>query len=199
LIVIWGSNSITSNVHFWRCAQEAKRHGAKLICIDPRHSETAEKCHVHVPIKPGTDAALAFAIMRELVVNNWLDQDYIEKYTLGWDALRERAMTWTLERAAEVCGIDEDLIRSLGQRLGHHPQSCHSFELWHATCERRRQCSACCRLFASLNRRMARQSRGHVAEQLQQFHSQQKRFASIRFAWRSAPSFAQHGHHWQRL
>ena len=123
LIVIWGSNSITSNVHFWRCAQEAKRHGAKLICIDPRHSETAEKCHVHVPIKPGTDAALAFAIMRELVVNNWLDQDYIEKYTLGWDALRERAMTWTLERAAEVCGVDEDLIRSLAKDWGTTPKA----------------------------------------------------------------------------
>jgi anaerobic selenocysteine-containing dehydrogenase len=118
LIVIWGSNSITSNIHFWRRAQEAKRNGAKLICIDPRHSETAEKCHVHLAIQPGTDAALAFAIMRELVVNDWLDHDYIEKYTLGWDALRERAMTWTLSRAAEVCGIDESLIRELAKDWG---------------------------------------------------------------------------------
>ena len=123
LIVIWGSNSITSNVHFWRRAQEAKRLGAKLICIDPRHSETAEKCHVHLPIKPGTDAALAFAIMRELVVNQWLDQDYIDKYTLGWDALRERAMTWTLARAAEVCGVDEELIRSLAKDWGTTPKA----------------------------------------------------------------------------
>ena len=118
LIVIWGSNSITSNIHFWRRAQEAKRNGAKLICIDPRHSETAEKCHVHLAIQPGTDAALAFAIMRELVVHDWLDHDYIEKYTLGWDALRERAMTWTLSRAAEVCGIDESLIRELAKDWG---------------------------------------------------------------------------------
>jgi anaerobic selenocysteine-containing dehydrogenase len=118
LIVIWGSNSITSNIHFWRRAQEAKRNGAKLICIDPRHSETAEKCHVHLAIQPGTDAALAFAIMRELVVNDWLDHDYIEKYTLGWDALRERAMTWTLSHAAEVCGIDESLIRELAKDWG---------------------------------------------------------------------------------
>jgi anaerobic selenocysteine-containing dehydrogenase len=123
LIVIWGSNSITSNVHFWRRAQEAKRLGAKLICIDPRHSETAEKCHVHLPIRPGTDAALAFAIMRELVVNDWLDHDYIEKYTLGWDALRERVMTWTLERAAEVCGIEADLIRALAKDWGTTPKA----------------------------------------------------------------------------
>ena len=118
LIVIWGSNSITSNIHFWRRAQEAKRNGAKLICIDPRHSETAEKCHVHLAIQPGTDAALALAVMRELVVNDWLDDDYIEKYTLGWDALRERAMTWTLSRAAEVCGIDESLIQELAKDWG---------------------------------------------------------------------------------
>jgi len=118
LIVIWGSNSITSNIHFWRRAQEAKRNGAKLICIDPRHSETAEKCHVHLAIQPGTDAALALAVMRELVVNDWLDHDYIEKYTLGWDALRERAMTWTLSRAAEVCGIDESLIGELAKDWG---------------------------------------------------------------------------------
>ena len=123
LIVIWGSNSITSNIHFWRLAQEAKRNGAKLICIDPRQSETAEKCHVHLPIKPGTDAALALAIMRELVLNNWLDHDYIEKYTVGWDALRERAMAWTLERAAEICGIDAELIRSLAKDWGTTPQA----------------------------------------------------------------------------
>ncbi|MFY8014710.1 MAG: molybdopterin-containing oxidoreductase family protein, partial [Limnohabitans sp.] len=123
LIVIWGSNSITSNIHFWRLAQDAKRNGAKLICIDPRQSETAEKCHVHLPIKPGTDAALAFAIMRELVVNDWLDHDYIEKYTVGWEALRERAMTWTLERAAEVCGIDAEQIRSLAKDWGTTPQA----------------------------------------------------------------------------
>ena len=123
LSVIWGSNSISSNVHFWRRAQEAKRQGAKLICIDPRHSETAEKCHVHLPIKPGTDAALALAIMRELVVNNWLDADYIEQYTLGWDALRERAMTWTLERAAEVCGIEAEQIRALAKDWGTTPKA----------------------------------------------------------------------------
>jgi anaerobic selenocysteine-containing dehydrogenase len=56
LIVIWGSNSITSNLHFWRLAQEAKRNGARLVCIDPRRTETAEKCHDHLQILPGTDA-----------------------------------------------------------------------------------------------------------------------------------------------
>jgi anaerobic selenocysteine-containing dehydrogenase len=118
LIVIWGSNSITSNLHFWRLAQEAKRRGAKLICIDPRRSETAEKCHEHIALRPGTDAALALAVMHELIVNDWLDHDYIARHTLGWDALRERAMRWTPERAAEICGIAAARIRSLARDYG---------------------------------------------------------------------------------
>ena len=118
LILIWGSNSIASNLHFWRHAQEAKRNGAKLICIDPRRSETADKCHVHIALLPGTDAALAFGIMHELVRNDWLDHDYIERHTLGWDALRARAMLWPPERVAEVCGIDAQQVRDLARDYG---------------------------------------------------------------------------------
>ena len=115
LIIIWGSNSIGSNLHFWRIAQEAKRNGAKLICIDPRKSETAEKCHEHIALRPGTDAALALALMHVLIQNDWLDHDYITQHTLGWDALRSRALEWTPERAAQVCGITTEQIESLAR------------------------------------------------------------------------------------
>ncbi|HET8744238.1 MAG TPA: molybdopterin oxidoreductase family protein [Ramlibacter sp.] len=118
LILVWGSNSIASNLHFWRLAQEAKRQGAKLVCIDPRRTETAEKCHEHVQLLPGTDAALALALMHELVVNDWLDHDYIARHTLGFEALRERALRWTPERAAEVCGIPAQQIRDLARDYG---------------------------------------------------------------------------------
>ncbi|PUE45808.1 molybdopterin-dependent oxidoreductase [Limnohabitans sp. 2KL-51] len=118
LIVIWGSNSIGSNLHFWRIAQEAKRQGAKLVCIDPRRSETAEKCHEHIALRPGTDAALALAVMHELIVNGWLDQDYIDRYTLGWDALKARALQWSPERAAEICGVPVEQIRQLARDWG---------------------------------------------------------------------------------
>ncbi len=118
LILIWGSNSITSNLHFWRYAQEAKRNGAKLICIDPRKSETAEKCHEHIQLKPGTDAALALALMHELIANDWLDHDYIAQHTLGWDALKTRAMEWPPERAAAICGINVEQIRNLARDYG---------------------------------------------------------------------------------
>jgi anaerobic selenocysteine-containing dehydrogenase len=118
LILIWGSNSIASNLHFWRLAQEAKRAGAKLVCIDPRRTETAEKCHEHVQLLPGTDAALALAIMHELIANDWLDHDYIARHTLGWEALRERAMRWSPERASAVCGVSAAQIRSLARDWG---------------------------------------------------------------------------------
>ena len=118
LIIIWGSNSIASNLHFWRYAQVAKRNGAKLICIDPRKSETAEKCHEHIALLPGTDAALALALMHELITNDWLDHDYIAQYTLGWEALRERALQWPPERAAAVCGIPVEQITSLARDYG---------------------------------------------------------------------------------
>jgi anaerobic selenocysteine-containing dehydrogenase len=118
LILIWGSNSITSNLHFWRYAQIAKRNGAKLICIDPRRSETAEKCHEHIALLPGTDGALALALMHELIVNNWLDHDYLAQHTVGWDLLKERALQWSPERAAQVCGISVEQIRSLAKDYG---------------------------------------------------------------------------------
>lgn len=122
LILIWGSNSITSNLHFWTFAQQAKRAGARLVCIDPRRTETAEKCHQHIALRPGTDGALALGLMHELISHGWLDDDYIERHLQqgpqGWPALRERALAWPPERVAQVCGIDADEVRDLARAWG---------------------------------------------------------------------------------
>jgi anaerobic selenocysteine-containing dehydrogenase len=118
LILIWGSNSITSNLHFWALAQEAKRQGAKLIAIDPRRTETAEKCHEHIALLPGTDGALALGVMHELQCNGWLDRDYIERHVEGFDKLARRFAEWPAERAAQVCGIPVDQVRGLARDLG---------------------------------------------------------------------------------
>jgi len=123
LILIWGSNSIASNLHFWRYAQQAKRQGAKLICIDPRRTETADKCDEHIALLPGTDAPLALAIMHELIRHDWLDHDYIARYTLGWEQLRERALQWSPEKAAKICGITPERIQSLARDYGSSVQS----------------------------------------------------------------------------
>ena len=123
LILIWGSNSIASNLHFWRHAQAAKRAGAKLVCIDPRRTETAEKCQEHIALRPGTDAALALALMHELIMHDWLDHAYLEHHTVGWPALRERALQWSPERAAAICGVSPEQIRALARDYGNTPQS----------------------------------------------------------------------------
>ncbi len=118
LIVIWGSNSITSNLHFWTFAQRAKRNGARLVCIDPWRNATAEKCHEHLQLRPGTDAALAYALMHELVANDWIDRDYLARYTVGFDALAARAAEWPPERAAAVCDVPAEQIRQLARDYG---------------------------------------------------------------------------------
>ena len=118
LILIWGSNAIASNLHFWRHAQAAKRAGARLVCIDPRRTETADKCDEHIAVLPGTDGALALALMHELIVHDWLDHDYIARHTLGWEQLRERALQWPPARAATVCGVPVAQIEALARDYG---------------------------------------------------------------------------------
>ncbi|MET0517237.1 MAG: molybdopterin oxidoreductase family protein [Burkholderiaceae bacterium] len=118
LILIWGSNSIASNLHFWTYANAAKRAGAKLVCIDPRKTETADKCHQHIALLPGTDGALALGLMHELIAHDWLDPDYLARHVDGWDELKARALQWPPERAAEVCGITADEVRGLARDYG---------------------------------------------------------------------------------
>lgn len=118
LILIWGSNSIASNLHFWTYAQAAKRAGAKLIAIDPRKTETAEKCHQHIALLPGTDGALALGLMHQLITHDWLDHDYLARHVEGWPALRERALQWPPERAAAECGLTPDEVRQLARDYG---------------------------------------------------------------------------------
>ncbi|HVO86939.1 MAG TPA: molybdopterin-dependent oxidoreductase, partial [Casimicrobiaceae bacterium] len=118
LILIWGSNPVTSNLHFWTRAQEAKRRGAKLIAIDPYRSATAEKCHEHIALMPGTDGALAFGIMHVLIAEDMIDRDYVDRYTIGYDALAERASHWTPDRVAKTCGIASDQVVRLAHEYG---------------------------------------------------------------------------------
>jgi anaerobic selenocysteine-containing dehydrogenase len=118
LILIWGSNSIASNLHFWTYANQAKRAGAKLICIDPRKTETADKCHQHIALLPGTDGALALGLMHELIVNDWLDPDYLARHVDGWEELRAKAMQWPPERTAEACGITATEVQGLARDYG---------------------------------------------------------------------------------
>jgi len=123
LILIWGGNPIASNLHLWMRVQEAKRRGAKLIAIDPYRSLTAEKCHQHIALLPGTDAALALGMMHVLIQEDLIDHDYVAKYTLGFEELKARALEWTPARTAETCGITAEEVVELARLYGQTARS----------------------------------------------------------------------------
>src|SRR4029079_17689135 len=118
LILIWGSNPVVSNLHLWSRVQEAKRRGAKLIAIDPYRSQTAEKCHEHLALMPGTDAALALGIMHVLIAEDLIDRDYIDRYTLGFDALKQRVRDYPQSLVHSLNGWQEAQITALARAYG---------------------------------------------------------------------------------
>jgi anaerobic selenocysteine-containing dehydrogenase len=116
LIIFWGCNAITSSVHFWARAQQAKRQGAHLIAIDPYRSLTAEKCHEHIALLPGTDGALALGLMHVLIRDGLVDRDYVARHTLGFDELCVRAQAFDPSRVAGICGVSTGEIEALAHR-----------------------------------------------------------------------------------
>jgi anaerobic selenocysteine-containing dehydrogenase len=118
LIIFWGSNAITSSVHFWARAQQAKRRGAILVAIDPYRSLTAEKCHTHLALLPGTDSALALGLMHVLIRDGLIDRDYVARHTLGFESLSERVGLYDPLRVASICGITAGEIESLAHLYG---------------------------------------------------------------------------------
>lgn len=113
LILVWGSNLLTSNLHLWQFIQTARKQGARVIVIDPARTRTAKSADEWIPIRPGTDGALALAMMHVIIAEKLYDADYVEKYTVGFDGLAERVQAWTPERAAAITGIPAARIRAL--------------------------------------------------------------------------------------
>jgi anaerobic selenocysteine-containing dehydrogenase len=118
LILLWGANPVVSNLHLWSRVQEAKRRGAKVVAIDPYRSLSAEKCTQHLAPLPGTDGALALALMHVLIAEGLLDRDYIARHTVGFEALAERVRQHTPQWAAEVCGLPAETIVQLARDYG---------------------------------------------------------------------------------
>jgi len=115
LIILWGSNPITSSLHLWSRVTEAKRRGAKVIAIDPYKSLSAQKCDQHIALLPGTDGALALGLMHVLIRDGLIDRDYIDRYTLGFDGLALRAAEYPPERVAKICGLGDAGVATIEQ------------------------------------------------------------------------------------
>jgi molybdopterin guanine dinucleotide-containing S/N-oxide reductase-like protein len=114
-IIAWASNIHGNNVHLWPFIMEARRKGAKLVVIDPYRTRTAQCADWYLPINPGTDAALALGMMHVIIGENLHDADYVAKYTLGFEQLREKVKEYSPERVAQWTGISADDIRKLAR------------------------------------------------------------------------------------
>jgi anaerobic selenocysteine-containing dehydrogenase len=113
LILLWGTNTLSANVHLWPQILEARAKGARIIAIDPRRTRTADQCDEHVAPLPGTDAALALGMMNVIFADGLEDRDYLERYTIGADNLRARAREYSPERVAAICGLAAETIKHL--------------------------------------------------------------------------------------
>ena len=111
-IIAWGANIHGNNVHLWPFIEEARRKGAKLVVIDPYKTRTARCADWYLPIRPGTDVALALGMMHAIIGEQLYDADYVARYTLGFDQLRGKAAQYPPERVAAITGIAaEDIVR----------------------------------------------------------------------------------------
>src|SRR3954452_9510507 len=110
LILLWGTNTLTANPHLWPFITQAREKGAKVIAIDPIRTRTAAQCDEWIAIRPGTDAALALGIMHVVVDRGLQDDDYIARYTLGFERLRERLREYPPEVVSRITGIPAETI-----------------------------------------------------------------------------------------
>ena len=114
-IVIWACNSASTNLHHWAIVKKAQAKGAKIVVIDSFASKTAKQSDWHIAPKPGTDGALAMAMMQVIIEEDLQDQDYIDNYTEGFTELSERAKTRTPEWAEKITGIPAEDIRKFAR------------------------------------------------------------------------------------
>jgi anaerobic selenocysteine-containing dehydrogenase len=119
LILLWGTNTLTSGHHQWRFIQAARRNGAHVVVIDPVRTRTARQADDHLAPIPGTDAALALGLLHTVVDLGCEDRDYLANHTVGWDAFRRRILEFPPARVAAITGIDEQRIIALGTRIAH--------------------------------------------------------------------------------
>jgi len=115
LVLLWGTNTLTSNPHLWPAVRRAREAGARVIAIDPIRTRTAAQCDEHLAIRPGTDAALALGMMHVVFRDGLEDAAYLRDHTVGAEALRARAAEWTPDRTAAATGLPAERIERLAR------------------------------------------------------------------------------------
>lgn len=115
LIILWACNMLSTNAHMWPFVDRAKKNGAKVIVIDPVKTGTSAMADQHIRVRPGTDGALALAMIHVIIREGLVDRDYVDNYTVGFEELAEHVAPYTPEFAAQETGIDAEVIRTLAR------------------------------------------------------------------------------------
>lgn len=118
LVVLWGTNTLTSNPHLWPFVRKARDNGARVLCIDPVRTRTADQCDEWIAIRPGTDAALAMAMLHVIFAEGLQDDDYLTRFTLGAEQLRAHVAEYAPSRMAAITGLAEERIVALAREYG---------------------------------------------------------------------------------
>jgi anaerobic selenocysteine-containing dehydrogenase len=119
--VLWGTNTIVTNLHFWPLVLEAQRRGAKVVVVDPIRTRTAEAADWHLQIRPASDAALALAMMHVMIRDGLVDHDYVSRHASGYDALVERVKEYSPQQVSGQS--DYPRKRSSGSRASMRQRS----------------------------------------------------------------------------
>ena len=123
LVVLWGVNAAYSTINVMTLVKQARQRGAHVVVVDPYRTPTAVQADEHLAVRPGTDGALALAIMHVLIGEDLIDHDYIDRATLGFEALAQHVKAWPPERVAPIVGLDAATIVAFARRYGASPRT----------------------------------------------------------------------------
>ena len=115
LLIVWSNNVTVSNLHLTRVIDKARRRGAKVVVIDPKRIQVADRADMFLQPRPGTDVVLAFALCNELERLGAVDDEFVTAWTLGYDAFMEEARRYPVDTAAQICGVDAQDIRTMAK------------------------------------------------------------------------------------
>jgi anaerobic selenocysteine-containing dehydrogenase len=123
LVVLWGINAAYTSVNVMTLVSRARARGAYVVAIDPYRTPTAAQADEHLQVRPGTDAALALAVMHVLVQEGCIDPRYIARATVGYDRLAAEVKGWPPERVAAITGVPAERITAFARRYGAGPRT----------------------------------------------------------------------------
>ncbi len=118
LILLWGKNPAESNIQEMIPLEKSLEHGGRLLVINPRRTPSSERADILVQLKPGTDAALALGIARELIQNDWIDREFIDQHVLGYEEFAQSVDEYSLAKVSEICQIPEKGIQEIARIIG---------------------------------------------------------------------------------